>query len=358
MFMNLLCVGLIAIPVGYYLILTLGIHGTVLSMIATSLATCLLSWRVYRRDLAGGSSPGCRPTRRNLASQPTVPLAGIPLASGEETEQLLRWSRGPVLRAGEAATVLDLIRQHVARSPEAAALVCDRATLTYAALNQQALGLARQLQSQGAGPGTFVGILLERSSDWLWALVGVLESGAAYLPLDPATPPGRLGEILRDARPAIVVTSRALADRLAAHMELVCLTEDVKPVTGGTGIPPDPDSPAYLIYTSGSMGRPKGVVATHRNLLGRRWRDSSITRNPCAASCCSLPSPSIVPWPGSSGRWRKAEPWSCPRRRPPTSRRWWRISSDSASPTRSASPPCTGSFWTGRPAGSCCRSGP
>ncbi|MBV8128370.1 MAG: amino acid adenylation domain-containing protein [Planctomycetaceae bacterium] len=205
---------------------------------------------------------------RNLASQPTVPLAGIPLASGEETEQLLRWSRGPVLRAGEAATVLDLIRQHVTHSPEAAALVCDRATLTYAALNQQALGLARQLQSRGAGPGTFVGILLERSPDWLWALVGVLESGAAYLPLDPATPPDRLGEILRDARPAVVVTSRALADRLAAHMELVCLTEDVKPVTGGTGIPPDPDSPAYLIYTSGSTGRPKGVVATHRNLLG------------------------------------------------------------------------------------------
>ena len=113
-----------------------------------------------------------------------------------------------------------------------------------------------------------MGILLERSPDWLWALVGVLESGAAYLPLDPATPPGRLGEILRDARPAVVVTSRALADRLAAHMELVCLTEDVEPVTGGTGIPPDPDSPAYLIYTSGSTGRPKGVVATHRNLLG------------------------------------------------------------------------------------------
>ena len=64
------------------------------------------------------------------------------------------------------------------------------------------------------------------------------------------------------------MTSRALADRLAAHMELVCLTEDVKPVTGGTGIPPDPDSPAYLIYTSGSTGRPKGVVVTHRNLLG------------------------------------------------------------------------------------------
>ena len=206
MFMNRLCVGLIAIPVGYYLILTLGIHGIVLSMIATSLAMCLLSWRVYRRDLAGGSSPGCRPTRRNLASQPTVPLAGIPLASGEETEQLLRWSRGPVLRAGEAATVLDLIRQHVARSPEAAALVCDRATLTMRPSTSRpgreatAKPGRRARDLRGHPSGTLVGLVV--------GAVGVLESGAAYLPLDPATPPGRLGEILRDARPAIVVTSR------------------------------------------------------------------------------------------------------------------------------------------------------
>ena len=68
MFMNRLCVSLIATPVGCFLILTLGIHGVVLSMIATTLATCLLSWRAYRRDLAGGSHPGCRPTRTTAAA--------------------------------------------------------------------------------------------------------------------------------------------------------------------------------------------------------------------------------------------------------------------------------------------------
>jgi len=152
---------------------------------------------------------------------------------------------------------------------------------TYGDLDRASCRLARALIACGAGPEDVVAIALERGADLMVALLGVLKSGAAYLPLDPALPDERLAAMLADARAPIVVTASALAGRLpdlgdgtivlddpATATALAALAGD--PVTDAQRRAPlRPDHPAYVIYTSGSTGRPKGVVISHRAIATR-----------------------------------------------------------------------------------------
>ncbi|SAK44385.1 non-ribosomal peptide synthetase [Caballeronia pedi] len=186
-----------------------------------------------------------------------------------------RWS------ADELAmlTVCDLLERQAARTPTAPALVQGARQMTYAELNVRANRLADQLMSRGLGPGDIVAIALPRSFDMVMAILGVLGSGAAYLPLDPAYPADRLAFMSRDARPSCVLTSTALAAELADAMKdipilhLVDLpandhcAESETAVRGGARA--QPLDAAYVIYTSGSTGRPKGVVGLHAGLVNR-----------------------------------------------------------------------------------------
>ena len=120
----------------------------------------------------------------------------------------------------------------------------------------------------GVGPGACVALLLERSAQAVVAMLAVLKTGAAYLPIDPALPAARIGFMLADAAPMAAITTTGLAGRLDGCDLLVIDVEDARiPSYPGTGLPgPAPDDLAYLIYTSGTTGVPKGVAVTHRNL--------------------------------------------------------------------------------------------
>ncbi|WP_181806352.1 non-ribosomal peptide synthetase, partial [Streptomyces shenzhenensis] len=162
----------------------------------------------------------------------------------------------------------------VARTPDAVALLCGDTTLSYTELNTRANRLARLLIGQGVGPESVVAVCVERSADLVVALLAVLKTGGAYLPLDPDHPAERFAGMLRDAAPALVLTSREVlagttppqralplddprtTDRLAA-LDGHDLTDAERLGT------PQPGHPAYVIYTSGSTGRPKGVVVPH-----------------------------------------------------------------------------------------------
>ena len=140
--------------------------------------------------------------------------------------------------------------------------------MTYRELDEAANRLAHLLAGQGAGPGQCVALLLSRSAEAIVAILAVLKTGAAYLPIDPALPAARIGFMVADAAPIAAITTAGLADRLDGCDLVVIDVEDPRiDSSPGTGLPaPAPEDIAYLIYTSGTTGVPKGVAVTHHNV--------------------------------------------------------------------------------------------
>jgi amino acid adenylation domain-containing protein len=163
-----------------------------------------------------------------------------------------------------------LFEDEASRAPEKPAVIYENETLTFAELNTRANQLARYLQSLGAGAESLIGICVERSLDMGVGILGILKSGAAYLPLDPDYPRERLAFMLDDARPSLVLTKSKLAGLVSGAAHAVLLDGDWARISeqSETNLveAPRPDDLAYVIYTSGSTGKPKGVMITHGNL--------------------------------------------------------------------------------------------
>ncbi|WP_051838452.1 amino acid adenylation domain-containing protein [Streptomyces sp. NRRL WC-3742] len=235
------------------------------------------------------------------AEAPDQPLGRIDLLEEAERRQLLtEWSGER--REVPVVPVPELFQAQAARTPEATALVAGAETLSYAELNARANRLARVLVARGAGPDTLVALALPRTAELVVALLAVLKSGAAYLPLDPEHPAERTRHVLADAAPALLLTD-------GAHREGLALPEDTeaflldRPGIGellARQLPTDltdadrtapltAGHAAYVIYTSGSTGRPKGVVVEHRSVadyLG--WTTAAY---PAASGAALLHSP-------------------------------------------------------------------
>ncbi|MEV2237220.1 amino acid adenylation domain-containing protein [Micromonospora sp. NPDC049891] len=210
---------------------------------------------------------------RAAVADPDLPVVDLDLlipAERDRTLALGRPERDDVTGVtGPARTLADLIAPHVAATPDTPAVVCGPDTLSYRELDRRANQLAHWLRTRGVGPDRLVGVLLDQSVELAVTLLGVLRAGGAYLPLDPEQPTGRLGLMLADARPTLVLTGGGLRDRLPAEVAAVDLAEiDVtsrpadRPSTATST-----DNLAYVIYTSGSTGVPKGVAVAHRQVL-------------------------------------------------------------------------------------------
>ncbi|MBO0132028.1 amino acid adenylation domain-containing protein [Agrobacterium burrii] len=159
-------------------------------------------------------------------------------------------------------------------SPEALAVTSRDQSLSYAALESKANQLARRLIDAGAGPDRIVGVSLPRSADLIVALLAVLKTGAAYLPLDPAYPAARLEYLIADARPVTIITVEGVQIPECSVPQIDLRSDESGTVWAADAIEDSErlsnlhaDQPAYVIYTSGSTGRPKGVVVSHRNVL-------------------------------------------------------------------------------------------
>ena len=182
----------------------------------------------------------------------------------------MRWGNRAVLTqpVSTPVSIPVLFAAQVARAPEAVALSCGGRSMTYRELDEASNRLAHLLAGYGAGPGACVALLFSRSAEAIVAILAVLKTGAAYLPIDPALPAARIGFMVADAAPIAAVSTAGLADRLDGCELTVIDVEDPRIDSyPGTGLPaPAPDDIAHLIYTSGTTGVPKGVAVTHHNV--------------------------------------------------------------------------------------------
>ncbi|WP_338499014.1 amino acid adenylation domain-containing protein [Streptomyces sp. SJL17-4] len=200
-----------------------------------------------------------------------VPLGSVQVLDEAGLRQVLtEWNDTAVEMP--AGSLPELFEAQVVRTPEAVAVVSGGAEVSYASLDARANQLARHLVAQGVGPESFVGVCLERGIDTVVALLAVLKSGGAYLPIDPAYPADRIAYMLGDAKPTVVLTSTGMASVIPQSDTTTVVAIDELDLTalptGPLGTRIRPEHPAYVIYTSGSTGRPKGVVVEHRSVAG------------------------------------------------------------------------------------------
>ncbi|MBP2479340.1 amino acid adenylation domain-containing protein [Crossiella equi] len=161
----------------------------------------------------------------------------------------------------------ELFAAQAARTPHRSAVLFQGASTTYAELDAAAERLAAHLRALGAGPERFVALLLPRCTELVVAILAVLKTGAAYVPIDPEHPADRVTGVLADARPVAVLTLGEVALAVPVpRLDLAALPERVPDVPATTAVR-SPEQPAYVIYTSGSTGRPKGVVVPHSNVV-------------------------------------------------------------------------------------------
>ncbi len=231
----------------------------------------------------GATAPGARDLRAALRSRlpddmiPArfVALARLPLTTNGKLDRdaLASLATGPRDATGAGLSLGALFDLQVARSPDATALVFRDQRLTYAQIDRAANRLARRLSSEGVRPESPVGIALTRSTQMVVAIIATLKAGGCYVPLDPSNPVERLKRIIRDTGPACVVTASDFPRELSSERPRIVL-DDASVIEDLAGRPDGPlagpearsvqaDQLAYVLFTSGSTGQPKGVAVTH-----------------------------------------------------------------------------------------------
>ncbi|MET3212237.1 UNVERIFIED_CONTAM: amino acid adenylation domain-containing protein/non-ribosomal peptide synthase protein (TIGR01720 family), partial [Paenibacillus sp. PvR008] len=205
-----------------------------------------------------------------VASNPELTVDALQLA--DEAEQLTIRTEFNDTTADypRGATIHRIFNEQARRTPDQTAVACGTETLTYRELNARANRLARKLQAAGARPNMLVALIADRSLDMIVGVLGILKSGAAYLPIDPDYPSERIGYMLDDSKAQILVVQDHLQERVAfggtailldKPGELSCPDDERNPEPSA-----GPEHLAYVIYTSGTTGKPKGTLIEHRHV--------------------------------------------------------------------------------------------
>jgi amino acid adenylation domain-containing protein len=229
-----------------------------------------------------------------VAAAPDIPMAEHDLVTSAERRRQLSCGSGAP-QGISLQCVHEVISSQAERTPDAVAVQVGAATqsdqtLTYRQLDDRAAAIAARLVQAGVGSGAVVAVLLDRTPDLVAALLGILKTGAAYLPLDPRQPAARNSHCINDAGARIILVDHQLpTDMVVAAASVVDLGESWPPAT--FQVAGSPSDLAYVMYTSGSTGRPKGVLVEHRNvvnLMHTMFREFDVTGSDTVLSVAAI----------------------------------------------------------------------
>jgi aspartate racemase len=207
-----------------------------------------------------------------IVANPDQRLLDLPLLTDAERHQLLVDWNQTQQDYPRNKCVHELFEEQADRTPDAVAVVFEDTQLTYRQLNERANQLARYLQGLGVGPDRLVGICVERSLEMVVGLLGILKAGGAYVPLDPAYPKDRIAFMMEDTKAPVVLTQQSLVDNVREHsVRVICLDTGWREIDECSKENPAcisaAENSAYVVYTSGSTGSPKGTTIPHRGML-------------------------------------------------------------------------------------------
>jgi amino acid adenylation domain-containing protein len=214
------------------------------------------------------------------------PVGELSLMGETERRQIMQqWS---VANESEfwTGSIAMLFAQQAARTPDVPAVIWQEGRISYREVAKRAWQIGRYLRETGVGPETSVGIFLEPGADLIVAFFATIAAGATYVPLDPDYPAERLGYMIEDSRPTVVLTESRLLDRLpSSPAKLICLDRESEMIAACSAetlaVDVLPDNLLYVIFTSGSTGRPKGVAVSQGAMVSRalflaRWYQSGV----------------------------------------------------------------------------------
>jgi len=233
---------------------------------------------------------------RGVAQNPDQQISRLPILSEQEKRQILvDWNQTACDYPSEKC-LHELIEAQAELVPERDAVICGSRTLSYRELNRRANQVAHYLRSRGVGPNAKIGICLEPSADFAVAVLAVLKSGAACVPLDPNYPAERLAYMLQDLQARMLITQKGLLREAAPIGCEVLFLADAEAIVSSqlhsnptSGV--KPGDIAYVIYTSGSTGKPRGVLLTHAGLVNYNTnaaRMYSVTSSDRVLQFCSV----------------------------------------------------------------------
>jgi len=245
-----------------------------LSLFMTETEAGLYSWFEYNSDLFDGPTVArmlqhFHTLLEDIAANPDARLFELSLMTTEEQTQIEAWNQTQSEYERDQC-VHQLVELQAASRPDALAVVHGEKQINYEDLNHRANQLAHYLRRHGVGLETRVGVLMQRSADWIVALLGILKAGGVYVPLDGSYPTQRLRFMVEDAEVKLLLTESGQPEVVEAGdtAEVVYLDKAWEQLENESGENPEnitqAENLAYLMYTSGSTGQPKGVGVTHR----------------------------------------------------------------------------------------------
>ncbi len=233
------------------------------------------STELFSRKIAAAISRHFQSLIKEIVMDPNQTISQLQFLSQQEIENIsLSWNSSNVEYSGKE-TIIKSFEGQVDRTPQQTALICGNEQLSYAELNREANKIAHLLLEKGIKPENRVAVCLDRTKEFIIAVLGVLKSGAAYVPIDPMEPRDRIRSVFDDLGPSYVITHSRVKLKIS-HPNVLCMDQVGSLDTHNPSIRNLEHHLAYIIYTSGSTGKPKGVEIEHGSINDRvMWKKAA-----------------------------------------------------------------------------------